>query len=73
MRIDIWMRLEHDPKMMKYLKENSTWYKYLNRNPLNYNKFVSAMKEQYKVRTTDKINGLIDNIDTVSSILNILK
>ena len=73
MRVDVWMKLENDPKMSNYLKENSQWYKYLNRNPLNYNNFVKTMKEQYKIRTTDKITGLMDNIDTVSSILNVLK
>ena len=73
MRLDVLMKLESDPKMMNYLKENSEWYKYLNRNPLNYSKFVHAMKEKYKIRSTDKISKVIDNIDTVSSILNVLK
>ncbi|MBE6161279.1 MAG: hypothetical protein E7158_03565 [Firmicutes bacterium] len=73
MKTEIWMKLENDPKMSNYLKINSEWYKYLNRNPINYQKFVNAMKEKYKIRTSDKINSVIDNIDTVSSILNILK
>ena len=73
MRLDVLMKLESDPKMMNYLKENSEWYKYLNRNPLNYSKFVHSMKEKYKIRSTDKISKVIDNIDTVSSILNVLK
>ena len=67
------MKLEQDPKMMSYLKENSEWYKYLNRNPYNYDKFVKVMKEKYKVRTTDKIESMMDNIDTVSNILKVLK
>lgn len=73
MRIDIQMKLEQDKKMMGYLKLNSEWYKYLNRNPLNYEKFVKTMKEQYKIRTTDKISEVVDNIDLVSNILNVLK
>ena len=73
MRLDVLMKLESNPKMMNFLKENSEWYKYLNINPLNYNKFISAMKEKYKIRPIDKITTVIDNIDTVSSILNILK
>ena len=73
MRFDILMKLESNPKMMNYLKENSEWYKYLNRNPLNYDVFIKTMKSKYKIRTTDKINNVIDNIDTVSNILNILK
>ena len=73
MRIDIQMKLEQDKKMMGYLKLNSEWYKYLNRNPLNYEKFVKTMKEQYKIRTTDKISEVVYNIDLVSNILNVLK
>lgn len=73
MRLNIQMKLNNDPKMLGYLKENSEWYKYLNRNPLNYNQFVKAMKEKYKIRATDKMSELVDNIDLVSNILNVLK
>ena len=66
------MKLEQDPKMMSYLKENSYWYKYLNRNPNYYNIFIKSMKEKYKIKTTDKVNKAIDSIDTVSSILKVL-
>ena len=73
MKVNVWMKLESNPKIANYLKENSEWYKYLNRNPINYDKFVKIMKEQNRVRTFNKINGIMDNIDTISSILNILK
>lgn len=73
MRLDIQMKLNSDPKMLGYLKENSEWYKYLNRNPLNYDQFVKAMKEKYKIRATDKMSEFVENIDLVSNILNVLK
>lgn len=73
MRLDIQNRLMQDPKMANYLKQNSEWYKYLNRNPLNYEKFIKTMKEQYKIRATDKLNDVVENIDLVSNILNIIK
>lgn len=73
MRIDIQTKLQQDPKMSSYLRANSEWYKYLNRNPLNYPKFVKTMKELYKIRTTDKINEVVENIDLVSNILNVIK
>jgi hypothetical protein len=73
MQLEIQLKLQQDPKMANYLKQNSEWYKYLNRNPLNYNNFVKTMKEQYKIRTTDKIGEIVDNIDLVSNILNVLK
>ena len=72
MRIDVLMKLHSDPKMSNYLKQNSNWYKYLNRNPLNYNNFTKTMKEKYKLKVTDKVNKAIENIDTVSSILKVL-
>lgn len=73
MKLEVYMKLQNNPKMLNYLKLNSEWYKYLNRNPMNYDKFINSMKEKYKIRTSDKINNVIDNMDTISSILNILK
>ncbi len=73
MILNLQVKLLNDQKMLGYLKENSEWYKYLNRNPNNYDKFVKIMKEQYKTRVTDKVSDAIDNIDLVSNILNVLK
>ena len=73
MRLDIQNKLNQDKKMAGYLKQNSEWYKYLNRNPMNYDKFVKTMKEQNKIRPTDKINEVVENIDLVSNILNVIR
>ena len=63
----------YDDKLMPYLKENSEWFKYLNRNPKNYELFKNEIKTRYKLRKTDKINNAIENIDLISNVLNILK
>ena len=63
----------YDDKLMPYLKENSEWFKYLNRNPKNYELFKNEIKAKYKLRKTDKINNAIENIDLISNVLNILK
>lgn len=73
MTFELQMKLQKDVKMRNYLRENSYWYKYLNRNPSNYDKFVNAMKDKYKIRVADKMTDVIDNIDMVSNILNVLK
>jgi len=73
MQVDIQQKLLNDKQMMEFLKRNSTWYKQLNRNSASYNEFVGAMKEKYKTRATDKMSGLMENIDMISSVLNILK
>lgn len=66
-------KLNEDKKMATYLKENSYWYKELNRNSENYKKFINAMKEKYHLKMSDKINDAIDNIDIITSILDTLK
>ena len=58
---------------IKYLKLNSNWYKDLNRSVTNYKNFEQTMKDIYKLRTTDKINDALENIDLISSVLNVIK
>lgn len=73
MQLDIQMRLKQEKNMLQYLKENSFWIKDLNRNSDNYSRFLEAMKEKYRLRTTDKISDAIDNIDLISSFLGAFK
>lgn len=73
MQLSIQMELEKNPKMANYLKLNSYWYKELNRNPANYKRFIEEMKIKYKLRTTDKVSEVIDNIDLISTVLQTLK
>lgn len=73
MELELQIKLKEDQKMHDYLKENSSWIKDLNRNPLLYKRFTEEMKEKYRARVTDKISDAIDNIDLVSSVLSTLK
>jgi len=66
-------KLFDDKNFKRYLSENSNHIKYLNRNPEYHKEFMRIMKEQYKERTTDKINNAINTIDIVSSIIDTLK
>ena len=65
--------LAKDTKMAGFLKQNSNWIKELNRDSNNYRKFTAAMKEKYHVKMTDKISDAMDNIDLISSVLDVLK
>ncbi len=60
-------------KNYNYLKANSWYFKELNRRTKNYNDFATEMKAKYKERTSDKLVNVIDNIDMISSVLNVLK
>ncbi|MBQ8681906.1 MAG: YlbE-like family protein [Bacilli bacterium] len=66
-------RINADINLKKFLRENSYWYKVLNRNENAFNEFVSDMKVKYKLTTGDKINKTIDNISMIQSFLEVLK
>ena len=73
MSIDIIMRINNDPLQKRFLRENSYWYKYLNRNALYYNDFINDMKNKYKLTPQDKLNKVIDNINMLNTFLEVLK
>ena len=73
MQLNNQSRFKENVKQYNYLKQNSYYFKSLNRGIIDYDKFVSEMKIKYKERTTDKISNAIDNMDLISSVLDILK
>lgn len=72
MTIDLQFKIKNNPNYLKYLRENSNWYKYLNRYPEKFNDFVEEVKTNYKLKTTDKISKVIETFDMVESILKTL-
>lgn len=73
MQLDLQYRIKQDEKQIMFLRENSYWYKYLNRNNKYYKEFIDDMKDKYKLKPTDKINKMMDNINMVRTFLDILK
>lgn len=73
MTYNIQNRLNNDINLKRFLRENSYWYKALNRNENVFPEFVNEMKIKYKLTTSDKINKTIDNISMIQSFLDILK
>ena len=65
--------IDSNPNYKIYLRSNSYWYKILNRNPNMIDKFIDEVKEKYKLRTTDKIENMIDKINMMSKFINILR
>ena len=65
--------IDSNPDYKRYLGTNSYWYKILNRNPFLIDDFIREVKEKYKLRTTDKINDIMDKIDMVSKFINVLR
>lgn len=73
MQAHLKMAFLESPENYQLLKENSYYIKYLNRNQIDFKKFSQDMKEKYKKRPTDKLESLAENIDLITSILNVLK
>ncbi len=73
MQLYLQMAFRSNQKDYLRLKENSYFIKDLNRGILDYKMFVDAMKEKYKERTTDKLTNVMDNMELISSVLNVFK
>ena len=73
MNLNLQYQINQDPRQKKFLRENSYWYKYLNRNESYYKDFINDMKDKYKLKPTDKINKMIENIDMIRTFLDVLK
>ena len=73
MSLDILMKINENSLEKKFLRENSYWYKYLNRSNIYYKDFIKEMKEKYKLTPEDKLNKAINNINMFKSFLDVLK
>ena len=73
MNLSLQYKINQDPRLKQFLRENSYWYKYLNRSERYYKEFVNDMKDKYKLKPTDRLNKMVDNINMVSSFLDVLK
>ncbi len=69
-KIEVLNKLKEDRKYLEFLRQNSNWYKKLNRDPENLEIFIKKMKEKYKLRTIDKIDNIVDSADIIAKILN---
>lgn len=73
MELDIMYKIKQDKKHYDFLRNNSYWYKYLNRSKDNYKLFLEAYKKYNRNMTANKVNDTINTIDTVSNILKIIE
>ena len=73
MILDIQFRIKNNPRYLQYIRDHSYWYKILNRDPLMFRAFEDKVKEDYKLRTTDKITKALNTIELVQNIVSSLK
>ena len=73
MKLEVQFKLKSNPLYIKYLHENSYWYKVLNRDPDKFNDFIEEVKTNYKLRPSDKINKALSTFEMISSVISALK
>ena len=73
MSLDILMKINENPLEKRFLRENSYWYKYLNRSNIYYKDFIKKMKKSYNLTPQDKLNKTISSINMFKTFLDVLK
>lgn len=73
MNLDVQFKIRSNPKYIHYLHENSQWYKILNRNPMMFKAFEEKVKEDYKLRASDRITKALSTIEMFQNIFSSLK
>ena len=73
MNLEVQNKIKSNPNNFRYLRENSAWYKYLNRNKFYIRNFEEEMKDRYKLKTEDRINKVVESINMAQKIMDILK
>ena len=73
MQVEVKLKIKKDPNLYRYLRENSYWYKYLNRNPIYIKQLEEEMKEKYRLRSVDKIENISNTMKMLQSFLEIMK
>lgn len=73
MNLDTQFKLKNNPLYIKYLRENSHWYKMLNREPNSFKLFEEELKVNYKLRPSDRLSQALDYIEMFETIMSTLK
>lgn len=72
MTLDTQFKIRSNPLYIKYLHENSHWYKILNRDPEMFKNFVEEVKISYKLRPSDRLSQALSTFEMLSAILSTL-
>lgn len=73
MTLDVIFRINKDENLHRYLRENSYWYKLLNRDPRLINKMNEDMKKAYKLTLEDKVSDITSKINLIKGFLDASK
>lgn len=73
MTLDVQFKIKSNPNYIRYIRENSNWYKILNRDPAMFKIFEEEVKEKYKLRPTDRISRALDTLELLQNVVSTLR
>lgn len=73
MTLEVQFRIKNNQNYVRYLRENSYWYKILNRNPAAINQFEEEVKEKLGLRPADRIGRALDAISLIQNMVSSFK
>ncbi len=73
MQVETRLKIKSNPNLYRYLRENSYWYKYLNRSPIFLRRLEEEMKEKYRLRSVDKIENISNTMKMIQSFLEVMR
>lgn len=72
MTLDLQYKIKENQYYLRHLRQNSHWYKLLNRNPANFKAFEEEVKTVYKLTKADRISKTLDTIEMLEKVLSTL-
>lgn len=73
MNIETQLKIRNNPNLYHFLRENSWWYKELNRNPESINEMQIEMKNYYRMNLSDQIDRFGKRIEMIRTFMDIMK
>jgi len=65
-------KIYSDPKLLQHLRDNSIWYKNLNRR-ISVDIMTNEMKEKYGLRFKDKVEKIGTGMDLINAFMSVTK
>ena len=72
MTVETLIKIRNNPYYYRYLRDNSSWYKALNRDINNLKFIEEEMKKYYKLNFSDKLNNLNSKITMLRTFMDIM-
>lgn len=73
MTLEVQYKIKNNPAYLTYLRQNSQWYKYLNRSPLYFKAFEEEAKSKMSLRFSDKLSNTLKTIEILGNVVSSFK